>query len=369
MATSLHLQSMTQRLTEGGEQVSRKKTVASVTAILAIILMTVMLGSCGSSEDQDSTKGGTEGETYTFTMATPWEASHPTAVPAVDFAQFVSENCVTEDGKVVIEREFGPETIAGKEQLGALKTGTVDVAEIVTDYAQGEIPAFKILLAPGVWTYSNWAQLWNEGVKDIIADALDEQGLVLLGAVAPMHKWVWMTESFDSLSDLKGKVIRGTGRPITDFISYVGAQPDSLASSEVYTGLERGVIDGSMQGFTSYTQYGMWDVAPYVLDYEFNALLGVVVMNKSKFESLPVSLQEKLMEMDSLFQEQVTSYWIDVRDSAVEESKANGATFITVPASEIQDMDAYMNEVYSDAVTEDIPEVQAAFDVVLGKVK
>jgi TRAP-type transport system periplasmic protein len=59
---------------------------------------------------------------------------------------------------------------------------------------------------------------------------------------------VYCRAPFTSLADLKGRKIRTFGNSLVDFFTALGAQPVSIGFPEVYSALERGVVDCAITG-------------------------------------------------------------------------------------------------------------------------
>jgi TRAP-type C4-dicarboxylate transport system substrate-binding protein len=66
-----------------------------------------------------------------------------------------------------------------------------------------------------------------------------------------------------SMADLKGKKIRGGGIK-SKINTALGAVDVKMAPPEIYTGLQRGVIDGAFMPFFVYGEWGFFEVTKYV---------------------------------------------------------------------------------------------------------
>ena len=104
--------------------------------------------------------------------------------------------------------------------------------------------------------------------------------------------------------------------------------------------MERGVIDGGVQGITSYTKYGYWDIAPYVLAYDFYTISGLTSVNLKKFKGLPSSLQEKLLELGARHEDWVTEYWTGIRKDIADKMAQHKVNYVNLSKAEKQAMEA-----------------------------
>lgn len=149
---------------------------------------------------------------------------------------------VNQEGKGTLRLQFigGPKAIPTFEVGNALRTGVVDVAMSTGAYYTNVFPesdALKLTRAPiaaqrknGAYDYIN--RVWNQkGNMHYLARIVEHQ---------PFH--LYLNKRIDK-SDLTGLKIRVT--PVyREFFTALGATVVQTAPGEVYTALERGVVDG-----------------------------------------------------------------------------------------------------------------------------
>ena len=98
---------------------------------------------------------------------------------------------------------------------------------------------------------------------------------------------------YRSMADLKGKEIRGTGGGV-DVLKSLGATPVGMPITEVPQSLQTGVIDGYMTSIEVIKEFKLGEMVKHVTEYPMNVLTFAVVMNKSKWESLPKDVQDAI---------------------------------------------------------------------------
>ena len=104
----------------------------------------------------------------------------------------------------------------------------------------------------------------------------------------------WFNKEINSIQDLKGLKMRipGFGGKV---LSKVGGSAVTVAGGEIYTNLERGVIDAT-EWIGPYHDYlmGFYQVAKYYYYPGWHEPGGVLemIVNKKKFYNLPSDLQE-----------------------------------------------------------------------------
>jgi TRAP-type C4-dicarboxylate transport system substrate-binding protein len=81
-----------------------------------------------------------------------------------------------------------------------------------------------------------------------------------------------------SLADLRGKRVRTFGASLNDLMTAIGAQPVSVAFPEVYSALERGVVDCAITASGSGSTARWWEVSTHVMNLPLSwALTGYIV--------------------------------------------------------------------------------------------
>jgi len=159
---------------------------------------------------------------------------------AKPFEEFIEK--VNADGKGVVKIAYvgGPKAMPPFEVGNAVKSGVVDIANVTSAFYTNLMPeaeAMKLATRTiqeqrrnGAWEYLN--KLHNE--------KLNAHYLARTGDGVPFH--LYLNKPIDK-ADLKGLTIRVT--PIyRAFFAELGANLVQTAPGEVYTALERGVVDG-----------------------------------------------------------------------------------------------------------------------------
>ena len=134
-----------------------------------------------------------------------------------------------------------------------------------------------------VWGEYNWLELCRE----IYA----EQGVYWLGPVIAGSQMLWTTTPVRTPEDFKGKKVRALGSQIPIYQS-MGAAPTSMPTTEGYTALQLGTLDGWTSALTLYKDMKHYEVAPYLC---LPPIVGVVLsehlVNPDSWAALPDDLK------------------------------------------------------------------------------
>jgi TRAP-type C4-dicarboxylate transport system substrate-binding protein len=158
---------------------------------------------------------------------------------ARNFETFIKK--VNAEGKGIVQINYlgGPKAIPTFEQGNALRTGVVDLANTTTSFTASIIPEGLSLN----YTEQSMAELRKNGTLDYLNTLFMEKGLYYFARTGEgIQYYIYSNKKIDK-ADLAGFKLRIA--PIyRDFFQKQGATVVQMAPGEVYTGLERGVVDG-----------------------------------------------------------------------------------------------------------------------------
>jgi TRAP-type C4-dicarboxylate transport system substrate-binding protein len=178
------------------------------------------------------------------------------------------------EGKGVVQINYlgGPKAIPTMEQGAALRNGVVDLANTTTSFLAGVSPESLALNYATV----PWAEMRRNGTVDHLNKLMMEKGLYYFartGDGVPYH--LYLNKKIDK-ADLSGLKIRIA--PIyREFFNKMGASVMQIPPGEVFTALERGVVDGYGWPLIGIFDLGWHDKTKFRVDPGFyNIELGIV---------------------------------------------------------------------------------------------
>lgn len=236
-------------------------------------------------------------KTFRWKMTTTWPPNFPVVGEG---CQMMAEWVRTmSGGRLDITVYGGGELIPALEGFDAVSNGAVEMNHGAAYYWAGKLPAAQFFAAVpfgmnaqqmGSWILSGGgAALWEELYEpyNLLPIICGNTGAQMGG---------WFNKEINSIDDLKGLKMRipGLGGKV---LAKSGGTPLLVSGGEIYTNLERGVIDATewIGPFHDY-KMGFYKVAKYYYYpgwHEPGPVLEMLV-NKPKFQSLPVDLQEIL---------------------------------------------------------------------------
>ena len=153
------------------------------------------------------------------------------------------------NGRLVIELHPSGSIAPYKEQFDAVKAGVLDMASDYPGYWSGKgMPALDLLLsvAFGHNPMDNDLWWWHRGGRETFLEIYNKHGLhYVLCTVIGMESGIRGNKPIRSLKDLKGFKVRMGTKPAQHAVKSVGGRPLTMATSEIYTGLKTGTLDGA----------------------------------------------------------------------------------------------------------------------------
>ena len=99
-------------------------------------------------------------------------------------------------------------------------------------------------------------------------------------------------DKYETLDDLKGSKIRAGGRMQSEALKALGAVPINVPSSEAYTSLQRGLVDGVAMNDPVFPIFKLHEVSKFHNDVSLFSVNLEYCMNPEFFDSLPGDLKD-----------------------------------------------------------------------------
>lgn len=148
-------------------------------------------------------------------------------------------------------------------------------------------------------------------------------------------------------SDMKGMRVAATGWFI-NLAKVLGAAPVTIPAPERYMALQRGVVDGSFDVYPGMYAMKLYEVTNNYLEVDFGDSIGVVVMNRKKFESLPPDVRKAFIENRSFATNYAAEGMLKERAMCVEEIRKRGQRIITPTAEELREWEKAFELLYTE---------------------
>jgi len=232
-------------------------------------------------------------------------------------------------GELKIQFIGGPEAVKTQDQVQACQRGMVDMVFTTNAYYVSVLPevdALKLSVftpaeerTKGAWAYVNQ-----------LHEKIGLYYLARLGLGTQFHLYL---EKPIKTADLKGLNIRVSPMYL-QMVKGLGGNPVVIPPTEVYSALERNVVDGYCWPSVGIRDWGWDKQTKYVVDPGFYQVPNPLVMNLNTWNKLPKKLQDLLTEAAAEAEKKVVSDFDNLAKQERPILLKAGIQVITLPTAE-----------------------------------
>lgn len=243
-------------------------------------------------------------------------------------------------GQLEIKYIGGPEAIATMDQGAALKDGVVDVILTAALYVGSIVPEAGAMMfsqfTPWEDRENGAYDFWNKLFKE-------EMNSVFLGRHGRDTTFHFFLNKEITKPDLTGLVLRTPPGLFSALTEALGGAPVTMPPGDVYTALQRGVIDGYLTVYLAPPDFGWQELTKYVVMPGFYTDPFIFLMNLDTWNKLPPHLQTLLIDVSKELEREAWTLWNTVKKEV--EQKYADAGIKTIEFSEA-DAKSYVDTAY-----------------------
>jgi TRAP-type mannitol/chloroaromatic compound transport system substrate-binding protein len=302
------------------------------------LLLALGAGACKQGAEQAGAPAAQAGPAMQWKMQSYWQSG---TLPQTLFENFARRVQAESGNRLAIEALATNAVVAPPESLDAVGAGVLDGHNGGPAYFTGKDAAFALIGDPqGAFDTPYQMQMWMTygGGNELARELYASYGVHFVGGVWYGQECLVSKRPLRTLADFKGLKIRAPQGMNGDIFTRLGAAPVQLPGSEVYTALERGVVDASDWGTLSMNEdLGYHKLAKYPTWPGFHSMpMGEISVNQAKWDALPADLKAIVegATRDFALEMIQQNYLADVKVAV--EAKARGFEPIEMPAAERQ---------------------------------
>ncbi|WP_078592624.1 TRAP transporter substrate-binding protein DctP [Evansella clarkii] len=313
---------------------------------LIIIIFSLILAGCG----EDTTASGDSADSTSLKIVSFLPENHQFVRDIIPmWIEKIEEGT---NGKLELEWTAGPESIPTPDQFNAVSNGIVDIGFNTSSFYGHLMPeTLSLHMSP----YTPLEEREN-GYFDFLNERYNEKNQVYLGRfLGPNPFYFWTNEKISTINDFQGLQIR-SNPTYHEILQALNATPVDVLPGEVYTSLERNMVDGF--GFPLLGPYedGWTEVTQYLVDEPFLNQNGTILINKDTFESLPEDVQEELITLTAEFEEEMYEHFNNENEKTWELLEEEGIERITLKEEDSREFQQIVDDVYWSMLERDAPD-------------
>ena len=295
---------------------------------LFILPLLLTLGSCDSPSGgiDEATSSAEISKKFHWKMVTTWPANFTIFQEGAE--NFANDVRIMSRGRLDIHVYAGGELVPPLQVFDAVSQGAVEMGHGSPYYWAGKVPEAQFfssvpfgMTARGMnaWLYyGGGLDLWREvyAPYSVVPFPMGNTGMQMGG---------WFNKKIESLDDIRGLRMRipGLGGKV---LERAGGNPVLMAGSEIYTALERGIIDATeWVGPFHDLRLGLNRAAKYYYypGWHEPGTMFELIVNQNKWNELPDDLKQIIDVAAAAVSEKIYAQMEYYNQAALEQIRAN----------------------------------------------
>jgi len=325
---------------------------------VATLASTALLKSCASENSENKSAAVHSTKKFRWRMTTVWGKNFPVFGEAANMlAKWVKE---MSSGRLDIKIYGAGELVPGLEAFNTTSDGTTEMGAGAAYYWQGKTPASVFFAGIPFGMNCNQLNSWMIGGDaegyQLWKEVYDRFNLIpFLSGNTGVQMGGWFNKEIKSVADLRGLKMRVPGLA-GKALEKAGGAAVNVAPGELYTSLERGIIDAA-EWVGPYHDYklGLNKVAKYYYApgwHEPGTQLEFFA-NKQAYNKLPKDLQEILFTASMRIHTWVLAEFDKQNGAYLDKILAEGAVLKQFPDDVLRSLKKYNEEAVNELIGSD----------------
>lgn len=229
-----------------------------------------------------------------------WNLPHvaaPTYYHTLNLQAFGARVKELSGGRMEIRVHPASSLYPGPELIPAVVEGRAEIAPVLSAYLTDIMLEIGVLELPFMTSSIEEHRAAAEKLRGFYEERMAGRGLKMLTVHAWPSQQLYSNAPIRTLADWRGKKIRVYGAESSDMVRALGGAPVSVPFGEVYTALQRGVVDGAVTSATNAEPMKFFEVSKYLNYWYFSgASLEFLAVNQKAWNGLPADLQQLVLE-------------------------------------------------------------------------
>ena len=225
-------------------------------------------------------------------MPTPYvDSIHHTQ----NIREFVKDINTATEGELTINVHSGGSLFKHKEIPRAVRSGQVQIGEMLIGIMGNQNPIFKLDNLPFLATSFDQAEKLWQASRPEVEKALDKEGMKLLYAVPWPPQGIYSKNKIADIKDLNSTKMRAYSATTSRLAVLLGASPTTVQTVEVPQAFSTGIIDTMITSPSTGVSSQAWDYVNNYTDVQAWLPKNMVVVNKRAFRRLPKEIQSNIL--------------------------------------------------------------------------
>src|SRR5262245_18850447 len=229
-----------------------------------------------------------------------WNLPHvaaPTYYHVLNLNAFAAKVKEKSQGRMEIRVHPASSLYPSPEIIPAVIEGRVEIAPVISGYLTDVLLEIGPLDLPFMTSNVPEHRKAANELRPFFTEMLAKKGLKLMAIVAWPSQQIFAHQPMRTLGDWKGKKIRVYGADSANTVRFIGGAPVNVAFGEVYSALEKKVVDGAITSATNAEPMKFFEVSKFI-NYWYLAGAGSewLAVNQKAWDALPKDLQQAFLD-------------------------------------------------------------------------
>jgi tripartite ATP-independent transporter DctP family solute receptor len=219
---------------------------------------------------------------------------HPRDYPTVQAVEYMGKIISEKTGGKYNVKVFVSSTLGSENDVAEqVKIGTLDMSRLSSATFHGIVPASLVPSYPFIFRDDAHFQKVIRGpVGEDILKAFEPAGYIGLALFDAGARSIYAKKPVKTPADVKGMKIRVIPSDLfVGMINALGGSAIPIPTSEIYTSLKTGLVEGAENNYPTYETMRHYEPAPFYSETQHTRIPEVVVFSKKVWDTLPASEQ------------------------------------------------------------------------------
>lgn len=230
-----------------------------------------------------------DGPEFKFTIGTSATKDSIIGQTMQKLADLVNERS---GGKITVDTFPDGQLGSDSELVEGVQMGTITMVIGTTAPQVAFVPDLALFDLPNVYTDITAAQKVLVSFKDKMAPSFEGTDLHLATMFPTVFRYMSCSKAVRSINDFAGIKIRTMENKYhMAYWNALGATATPLAFSELYIGLQQGLVDAQENPLDIFMSSKFYEQQDYVINTKHIAFIATILMNEEQWKALPAEYQ------------------------------------------------------------------------------
>jgi TRAP-type C4-dicarboxylate transport system substrate-binding protein len=228
---------------------------------------------------------------------THWEP--PSGVGGSTVIEFCKELEQRTGGRVKAEPALAASLGPATEQFELVASGMAEIGGFIPAYTPGRFPMMSLMveLPQRVAVTKPLSKAFNEVVKKGYFDREFAKTKLLWVSEVTTIEFMFAKEKITTLEKMKGAKVRTSGEFWLAAVPKLGAVPVTLPITDLYSALQKGIVDGGLVGYSVMDVFKIKEVVKYVMEVGLTYSAFAYAVNSDFYDKLPSDIRSVIDEL------------------------------------------------------------------------